>query len=332
MSNTSLPSTSRAAIALAFAAVYLIWGSTYLAIRVGIETLPPFTLAAVRFLIAGVILYAILRLRGATRPTRAQWLRTAGIGTLLLCGGNGLVCAAEEFVPSGIAALFVATVPVFMVMLDRWWNRATRVSPLTAVGITMGLGGTVVLVSVDGGSGTPMHLGGALLLLGAALSWSIGSVVARGKIDLPRSPVMATAMEMIGGSVALGIVAVVLGEPATVDRSAISTESLVALAYLIVFGSIIALSAYVWLLGQASVASVSTYAFVNPVVALFLGWWWKEEPFGVGTAIASVLILAGVVMIHIARTAGARRARLGAVCPRGTSLLPEASQGESTRA
>ena len=291
---------STLAVVLAFAAVYLIWGSTYLAIRVGIETLPPFALAASRFAIAGALLYGWARWRGAKRPTSHQWWKTALIGTLLLCGGNGLVCLAEETVPSGIAALFVATVPIFMVIFERL-RFGTTLPLATVLGIACGFLGMVSLVTVDSAGSPAPPLFGALLLIGAALSWSYGSVMAKGDSSLPDSPTITTAMEMIGGSVALGLVATLRGEWSAVKIEAVSAASWVALAYLIVFGSIIAFTAYVWLLHHVSVASASTYAFVNPIVALFLGWWLKSEPLGHSTLLATALIIAGVILIHRSR-------------------------------
>lgn len=287
---------------LAFAAVYLIWGSSYFAILIGIETLPPFTLAAVRFLAAGLILYAFARARGVPRPSLRQWREATIIGTLLLCGGNGLVCWSETHIPSGSAALFIALVPVFMVLLDVYWARKSRLDPLTVAGVAAGFLGILLLVSAGNGESSHHHLGGAAALTFAALFWSIGSIRAR-SVDLPRSTVLTNSMEMIGGSVALVLVALTVGEAEQIHLDAVSSRSIWALSYLVVFGSIIALTAYAWLLKNVSVASASTYAFVNPVVALALGWFGADEHVNGRTLGAATLVVTGVVLIHCARTA-----------------------------
>ena len=293
---------SSAKIVLAFAAIYTIWGSTYLAIRIGIETLPPFTMIAVRFALAGGGLYAVLRVFGTPRPSWQQWRDCAVIGTLLLCGGNGLVALAQRTIPSGSAALFVAMVPIFMVLFDRLWAQGPRLNALTIAGVTTGFLGVVTLVSSSNpGETRHLPLGGAAAIVFATLSWSFGSVWARER-DLPRSPFMTTAMQMLTGSITLAIGAVAMGELRDFDVAAVSVRSWLALGYLILFGSIVALSSYVWLLQNVPVARVSTYAFVNPVVALFLGWWIAGEVFTGGLVVASLLVIAGVVMIHSARS------------------------------
>lgn len=295
---------------LAFAAVYLIWGSSYFAIAIGIETLPPFALAATRFLVAGLLLYAYARLRGVARPTLVQWRETTIIGTLLLCGGNGLVCWSETHIPSGSAALFIALVPIFMVLLDVYWARKSSLDPLTVAGVVTGFLGIVLLVSAGSGESSHHHLGGAAALTCAALLWSIGSIRAR-SVPLPQSTLLTNAMEMIGGSFALVVVSLATGEASAIHLETVSMKSVWALGYLIVFGSIVALTAYAWLLKNFSVASVSTYAFVNPVVALFIGWLGANETVNGGTAGAAALVILGVVLIHRARTTrAANTARL----------------------
>ncbi len=310
MNSTNPP--SRLAVVMAFAAVYIIWGSTYLAIRFGIETLPPFMLGAIRFAVAGVVLYGYARWRGAPAPTRTQWMQTAWIGTLMLCGGNGLVCWAESHVPSGTAALLIALVPVFMVLLDVAWVRRSRLNLMTVIGITCGFAGVALLVTGNGASGERIHGWGALALVGASLSWSIGSLHSR-ECDLPSSPTLTTAMEMIGGSIALALVGGGLGEWGEIDPQHVSASSILSLVYLILFGSIVALTAYVWLLRNVSAASVSTYAFVNPVVALFLGWLFANETIHSTTIVAGGAIIVGVIMIHRARHGRALEVREPAV-------------------
>ncbi len=298
MSNAAPP--SRVLLALAFATVYVVWGSTYLAIRIGVETLPPFLLAAVRFALAGALLYWIARAWGAPRPTRTEWRETAVIGTLMLCGGNGLVCWAEEHIPSGSAALFIAMVPLFMVLLDAWWFRATRLDGLTLVGVAAGIIGIGLLVAPGDGSAPRLHLGGAAALIAAGFFWAIGSLRSRGR-RLPDSLALTTAMEMLGGAGSLALLGTLTGEWQRLDVHAVSPASLLALLYLALFGSIAALTAYGWLLRNTTAAAVSTYAFVNPVVALLLGWSAAGEQIGSRTMFSALLVVAGVVMIHCAR-------------------------------
>ncbi len=290
----------------AFAAVYLIWGSTYLAIRFALETLPPFGLAAVRFLIAGALLYGWSRWRGAPRPREVEWRSAAIVGALLLLGGNGLVVWAEQTVPSGIAALIVSSVPLFMVTLD--WLSGTRPSRAVIVGLAVGFAGVVLLVGpAELGSGlsgsVPFHLPGVLGLLLASLAWSIGSLYAK-RAPWPRAPLLGISMQMLAGGAALTVVALARGE--SVDLGAISGLSAGALAYLILFGAIIGFSAYVWLLGVVSTAKAATYAFVNPAVAVVLGWWLAGEPLTPRTLAAAAVIIVGVVLITTARAASLR--------------------------
>lgn len=309
---------NRYLIPLAFAAIYIIWGSTYLAIRFAIETLPPFLMAGVRFLLAGLPLYLWARWRGTERPTRAQWRSSAILGGLLLVGGNGLVSWAELRVPSGLAALLVSTIPLFVVLLEWIGPRSIRVGRprrLVALGVVAGLAGIAILVGPGELLGARIDAIGAIVLIVAALSWSIGSTIAR---NLPRhpSPLMGTAMQMLAGGALLVVVGALLGEIPTVDPAAISARSLLALLYLIVFGSIAAFTAYVYLLENVAVAKVSTYAYVNPVVALLLGWALAGEPLSPRTLIASTVILGAVVLITTQRR----------------SPQPRSDEGEPTRA
>ena len=288
---------SRARVVAAFAAVYLIWGSTYLAIRVAIDSVPPFVMAGIRFIIAGVVLFLWARSRGAPAPSRRNWAGALVIGLLLLTTGNGAVVWTEQRVPSGLTALLVATVPVWTVIVE--WIGAGRERPRgrTVVGLLVGLAGVGLLVAPgEVAGGTRVDPLGALVLMGGSISWAIGSVYSR-RAGLPRSPQLATAMEMLCGGAGLLIVALVSGELAAFHPAAITLRSALAVLYLIVFGSLIAFSAFVWLLRVSTPARVSTYAYVNPAVAVLLGWALAGEPLSVRTLAAAAVIVAGVVLI-----------------------------------
>jgi drug/metabolite transporter (DMT)-like permease len=288
------------AIWAALAAIYVVWGSTYLAIRVAVETLPPLLMASVRFLIAGGVLYAWAIRRGdrhGDRPTLSQWRAAAIIGTALLLGGNGGVVLAEQSVPSGIAALLVATVPLWMVVLARA-VLGERVTWRESLGIAVGFGGILLLVNpTTGGSFDPLGVG---LLLFASLSWAAGSLYAR-RAPMPSRGLVGTAMQMIAGGVALGIAGIAAGEIADVDPAGASTASLLGLGYLIVFGSLVGFTAYAWLLRVTRTSLVSTYAYVNPVVAVLLGWGFLGEPLSIRTLVAGGVIVIGVALIVTAR-------------------------------
>jgi drug/metabolite transporter (DMT)-like permease len=289
----------------AFAAVYIIWGSTYLAIRFAIDTLPPFLMAGLRFLIGGAILYAWTTRRGAPHPTRAHWKAAIIIGALLLLGGNGLVTWSEQRVPSGMAALIVAIVPLWMVVLD--WLRPGGVHPGAPViaGVIVGLVGVVLLVSspADVNTNTAIDPLGALMLILATLCWAVGSLYSRGA-RLPASPLLTTSMEMLAGGVLLTVGGTVFGEWGALNLSAVSLQSFLALIYLIVFGSIIAFSAYGWLLRVTTPARAATYAYVNPVVAVFLGWALAGEDLTARTLVAAAIIIGSVVIITVYRGKG----------------------------
>lgn len=282
----------------AFAAVYLIWGSTYLAIRFAIETLPPFAMASVRFLIAGGLLYAVMRPKAA-RPTKAQWRSAAVIGVLLLGCGNGGVVWAQQWVPSGLAALLVASVPIWMVLIDWLSGGGLRPNRNLLAGLVLGLVGVGLLVSSEQiGTGTRESLLGGLALLVASFAWASGSIYSR-SADLPSSPFLTTSMQMLAGSVALALMSLVSGEATGWSAGTISAKSVLALAYLIVFGALVGYSAYIWLLRVSTPARASTYAYVNPVVAVLLGWLFADEQLDARAAIAMVVILASVVMVTI---------------------------------
>ncbi len=276
--------------------MYLIWGSTYLAIRFAIETMPPHLMAAARFLVAGAILYVWARWRGAPRPTLVNWRAATVVGGFLLLGGNGAVVWAETRVPSGLTALLVAMVPIWMLvleMLPRLGGRKPR-APVV-LGIVLGLLGLAVLVAPGNLAGRVDLLGAGVLLLGC-LSWAFGSLYSRGAA-LPKSGFLAAAMEMVAGGFLLLVFGLMTGQAGQVAVSAFSARSLLALAYLIVFGSLIGFTAYIWLLGATTSARVSTYAYVNPVVAVLLGWAFANEPMSLRTLIAAAVIIGAVALI-----------------------------------
>jgi drug/metabolite transporter (DMT)-like permease len=285
---------SRAQIVAGFAAVYVLWGSTYLAIRFAVETIPPFLMAGTRHLAAGAILYVFARRRGAAPPTLRNWKAAAGIGALLLLGGNGLVSWAEQRVASGPAALIVASVPLWMVLLSAAQERR-RPAVAVLVGLLLALAGIALLVLPNaGGRVVELLPAGALLL--AALSWSVGSLWSR-RAPLPKETLLSTAMEALAGGAALWVAGLAGGEGALFHVSAITARSAMALAYLVVFGSILGFSAYVWLLTVSTPDRVSTYAFVNPIVAVALGVAFAGEKLTPRIAIASMVIVGAVALI-----------------------------------
>lgn len=306
-------SATPAGIVAALLAVYLIWGSTYLAIRFAIETLPPFTMAGVRFLIAGGLLYAWRRAIGFPRPTLAQWRGAAMVGALMLLGGNGGVVWAQQWIESGTAALMVATVPLWMVLLDwlRPGGRAPR--PLVWAGIVVGLAGIGLLYGAPGR--VEMYAAGWLVLVLASVSWAIGSLYSR-TASLP-APLLATGMQMLAGGALLLVAGAITGELRGVDPAAFSTRSVLALGYLIVFGSLVGYSAYIWLLRVTTPALASTYAYVNPVVAVFLGWTLAGEALTPRIMLACAVIVGGVALITRA-SASAPPPASGPVAPAGT--------------
>lgn len=282
-------------VAIALAAVYLIWGSTYLAILFAIETLPPFLMASARFLFAGGLLYAWARWKGAPRPSLAHWRSAALIGMFLLLGGNGGVVWAEQRVESGLAALLVSTEPLWIVLLVWLLPGGHRPTMRVVTGLLLGFAGLVLLVNPGSTTGGVDLLGAAVIVL-AALSWAWGSLYGQ-RAKLPESPLLTTGIQMLCGGGLLFLASLVTGEPAGFDPAAVSLKSMLALGYLVVFGSLVAFTAYVWLLRAASPVLVSTYAYVNPVVAVFLGWALAGEPLTAGTLIAAAVILSGVALI-----------------------------------
>jgi drug/metabolite transporter (DMT)-like permease len=284
-------------IATAFAAVYLFWGSTYLGIRLAVETLPPFSMAGARALVAGAMLYAWTRWRGVPHPERIHWRGAAIVGGLLLLGGNGLVSWAEQYVPSGIAALIVGSTPLWMVLLEWLWQRGPRPTVGIVLGLVVGFFGLGFLVApgkIDGGS--HIDLIGTVALLLAAFLWAAGSLYAR-RARLPASRLMATAMEMLAGGALLMIAGGLTGEWTRFDPARVASHSIIAWVYLTIFGSLVGFTAYVWLLNATTPARASTYAYVNPVVAVFLGWAFAGEPITPRTLVAAAAIILAVVII-----------------------------------
>ena len=291
----------RFALVTAFAIIYLIWGSTFLGILFAIETLPPFLMASARFLVAGSVLYAWSRLaNGAAAPSGAEWRATAALGLLLLVGGNGLLVWSEQRIPSGVAALFVGTVPCFMALIEWLRPGGARPSGHVVAGLLLGLVGLVWLVGPDAimGGGRADFIGAAVVVL-CSFSWALGSIYSR-HVGTPASPFLSTAMQMLAGGLVLLLLSVVLGEPWELDVTAVSLRSALGLLYLIVFGSIVAFSAYIWLLRVSTPARVSTYAYVNPVVAVLLGWALAGEALTVRLAVAAAIIVSGVALITLA--------------------------------
>jgi drug/metabolite transporter (DMT)-like permease len=285
-------------VVIALGLVYVIWGSTYLGIRFADETLPPLLMGGVRFLIAGGLLYVWCRARGIPNPTWHQWKSTGIVGLCLLAGGNGTVIVVEQRVPSSIAALLVALVPLWTVVLLWLRRNGARPTLRTVAGVTLGLVGVGLLALHGGGAGGQGINPLALLLIFSSGIWAWGSLYAQ-RATMPASPLMSTAVEMLVGGGALLLLAGVTGEPWQLIGHAVSLKSLLALSYLIMFGSIVAYTAYTWLLRKAAPALVSTYAYVNPLVAVLLGWAFAGETVTVWTLISSAIIVCSVVLITL---------------------------------
>ena len=301
--RTSQPSSVQ--VLAAFAAIYLIWGSTYLAIRFAVETLPPFLMTGVRFVAAGLAMYLWARLSGTARPTRSQWAAATLVGTLMLLFGVGMVSWAQQRIPSGAAALIVGVGPLSMVLVDWLFFRGPRPDGKMITGIMLGFAGVALLIGPEqlAGAGRINLVGTGVILFGT-ITWSFGSLYSRGP-HLPKSPVQAIGMEMLAGGVILLIVGSLLGEWSTLDWSAVTTRSLLSVGYLSLFGSVIALGAYLWLLRHVSPARVTTHAYVNPIVAVLLGWALADEALNTRIIVACAVIVLGVVAITTGKEAPA---------------------------
>jgi drug/metabolite transporter (DMT)-like permease len=283
--------------------LYVVWGSTYLAIRVVVESIPPFIAAAVRFGIAGaVMLVAVAAIRRGelTWPTRREWRDTFIIGTLLMGGGMGLVAWGELTIPSGIAGILIAMMPVWVAVFGRGFL-GERLPPLAIVGIAAGMTGVVVLVGSGVGFDRTLDPAGIVALILSPMAWAAGSLFSAHRARLPRDPFLTTGMEMISGSLVLGLVAIVSGELATFRLEAATLSSGVALLYLTVVGSLVAFTAFAWVLRKAPLPLIATYAFVNPVIAVFLGWLILHEAVTPIQYVAGAVIVVGVALLILSR-------------------------------
>ncbi len=297
---------SRWSVLAALVSIYLIWGSTYLGIRFALETLPPFLMASTRFLIAGTALYSWRRLRGVPAPTRVQWRSAIIVGGLMILGGNGGVTWSEQHVPSGFAALMIGAMPLWMVMLNWLVFGSERPNGRMALGLGFGLIGLVLLIGpADVIGGKSMDPLGVIALLIAAITWASGSLYSR-RAPLPDAPLLATGMEMLAGGVLQLVVGTATGEWSDLDLSAVSAKSVGALVYLTLIGSLVAFSAYTWLLRHTTPARAASYAYVNPVVAVILGWALADEVITLRMALAAAIIISSVVIITSVRAQGSR--------------------------
>ena len=283
-------------IVAAFAVIYLVWGSTYLAIRFAVETMPPFLLASIRFLVAGSIMYAWLWFRGDAKATKQQALACATSGILMLVGGNGLVCWAEQFVPSGITALIIGTAPLWIVMVGWLGFRDGAPSGKIVLGLAFGLAGVVLLAKPGGLSEGSLNPFGLIAILFACFFWAWGSFLSKSP-SMPKSTLLSVALQMLIAGGTMLLISFGLGEPLKMDWSAVSAKSILSLAYLIVFGAIVAYTCYGWLFRNVSAAAVSTYAYVNPVVAVILGYYLANEEITQMTIVGAGLILFGVLLV-----------------------------------
>ncbi len=286
---------------MAFAIIYLVWGSTFLAIRVGVRDVPPFLLAAMRFLVAGLVLYGWMIARGERSPSGHQWTSVLLIAVLIFVIDYGLLFWAEQSVPSGIAAVMMATIPAFTALSEVTLLRTQRLTFRLALALLIGIGGVAVLISDSLNlGGAPIDRAGAVALIIASMSWSVASALAR-KLPLPPSQVMSSGAQMLAGGVLLALTAAALGEFRHFHPGTVSRGAWLSLLYLIVAGSIIAFTAYVWLIHHESPTKVGTYAYVNPVVAVLLGYFLGGEALGLRAILGTLCVLISVVLITTTR-------------------------------
>lgn len=291
---------STASLVLAFAAIYLIWGSTYLAIRYAVESIPPLLMMAMRHFTAGTLLYAWLRFRGTPAPLKLHWRNAAIAGAFFFLGSHGTLAWAEQKVPSGLAALLCATLPLWIVALSPFMEKKRDLSRKVMAGLVLGFLGVAILIGP-----AALHSEGGLSLLGAAvvllasLLWAVGTIYTQ-RAWLPSSSSLSSAMQMIAGGVLLCAVGLSTGEAGRLHLSAVTLKSAVALAYLTIFGSLVAFTAFTWLHKVSSATRNSTYAYVNPVVAVFVGWLFAGEAVGIRTLLATAIILSGVALVSTA--------------------------------
>jgi len=283
---------------LAFVSIYTIWGSTYLGIKFAIQTIPPFLMAGTRFIIAGLILYLWTWSRGVHRASITNWKAASIIGGSLLLGGNGGVVWAEYHqVPSSLVAILITTVPLWMALLEWFRNNHVRPTAHVAIGLLIGFSGVVLLVGPQQLVGSSIDRFAAIIVILASLSWAAGSLYSR-RAPLSPSPLQSTGMEMITGGVLLSVAGLLTGEAASIDIQRVSTNSFLAYLYLITFGSIVGFTAYIWLLTKTTSAKVSTYAYVNPVVAVLLGWAFAGEQLTWQILFAAGVIISAVILIN----------------------------------
>lgn len=294
---------------LAFSIIYFVWGSTFLAIKIGVEEVPPFLLAAMRFTAAGLALYLWMLVKGERNPTARQWGSAILLAAIIFLCDYGLLFWSEQRVPSGLAAVMLATIPAFMALAEIVILRTQKLTLRLSIALLIGFCGVAVLVvrQLNLG-GAPIDRAGAAALLIGAISWSLASALAK-KLPLPPSKVMSSGAQMLAGGILLAVVAVASGELQTFHPAAVSTKAWLALLYLVVAGSIVGFTAYVWLLHHYTPTRVGTYAYVNPVVAVLLGYFAGGEPLGQRTIVGSACVLASVVMITTTKTKKPAEAR-----------------------
>ncbi|GAB4570659.1 MAG: drug/metabolite exporter YedA [Anaerolineales bacterium] len=284
---------------IALITLYIVWGSTYFGIKVAIETIPPFFHAGIRFLVSGLIILAWQKAAKQEMPTRKQWVSTAIIGTLLLLGGNGLVSWAEQFIPSGIAALIIATVPLWLVIMEALRPGGIKPTWQAIVGLLVGFVGIFILAGPAEISGSQSNLNsfGVAALLAATVLWAFGSIYSK-TADLPKASMVTTGAEMLMGSIGLFAVSLLTGELNGWDPAGISNRSILGVLYLIFIGSIVGFGSYIWLLQNAPISLVATYAYVNPIVAVILGYLLGNEALEPRTWIAAAIIIGAVIFIN----------------------------------
>ena len=284
-------------VLLAFAIIYFVWGSTFLAIRVGVREVPPFLLAGMRFLVAGIVLYVWMRARGTPSPSAREWGAASFLALLIFVFDYGLLFWAERRVPSGVAAIMMATIPMFMALAEIVVLRTQRLTPRLGLALLVGMAGVAVLVGHTMSLGeAPVDTRGACALIFAAISWSVAASLSR-KMPLPAAKAMSSGVQMLAGGVLLTLTAALLGEFRGFHVHQVSRGAWLALAYLIVAGSIVGFTAYVWLLHHESPTKVATYAYVNPVVAVVVGYFLGGEAMGRRTIAGTLLVLVSVVVI-----------------------------------
>jgi len=289
---------------LAFAIIYFVWGSTYLAIRVGVREVPPFLLAGIRFLVAGAVLYGWMILRGDRQPSGREWASASLLAIMFFVLDYGLLFWAEQRVPSGIAAVMMATIPVFMALAEIILLRTQKLTFRLTLALLIGMGGVAVLMSHSLNlGGEPIDTVGAVALIVASMSWGVSSVLSR-LLPLPSSKVMSAGSQMLAGGVLLALTAAALGEFRNFHPWTVSREAWLSLLYLIVAGSIIAFTAYLWLIHHVSPTKVGTYAYVNPVVAVMVGYFLGGEALGLRTILGAAFVLISVLVIA---TTGAKK-------------------------